>query len=206
MEENPGILQVHEVSKSFRRKQILHRISFQMKRGEICSIVGENGSGKTTLLRVIVGMLRADEGSVKLSGKMGYCPQECQLFNSLTVRENLIYFATAYGLSTKQRSWWRHVQPMLDEFNLLKDLGTRVSRLSGGSRQKLNFLVALLHAPDLLLLDEPYAAFDWESYLRFWELVNKLKVKGTAILIVSHLIFERDQIDTIFQLREGKFT
>ena len=200
------ILQVEEVSKSFGRKQVLDKVSLRIGRGEICSIVGENGSGKTTLLRIIVGMIRADAGSVGIRGNFGYCPQGMQVFNSLTLRENLDYFGTAYGLGSRRSGWWDNLQNMLEDFQLCKDLDIRVAKLSGGTRQKLNLILALLHSPELLILDEPYAAFDWESYQYFWRLVGTLKEKGTSFLIVSHLIYDRKNIDTIFELREGRLS
>jgi len=204
MKEHQNILEFENVSKSFGRKRVLDQVSLRIGRGEICSIVGENGSGKTTLLRIIVGMIRADAGVVRLRGSFGYCPQDMQVFNSLTLRENLIYFATAYSLV--RGIYYRrsgNLQNLIEDFQLRKDMDTRVAKLSGGTRQKLNLILALLHSPELLILDEPYAAFDWESYLYFWKLVATLKENGTSFLIVSHLIYDRNNIDRIFELREG---
>ena len=204
MEEQQNILEFENVSKSFGRKQVLDQVSLRIGRGEICSIVGENGSGKTTLLRIIVGMIRADAGVVRLRGSFGYCPQDMQVFNSLTLRENLIYFATAYSLERGINFRSGNLQNLIEDFQLRKDMDTRVAKLSGGTRQKLNLILALLHSPELLILDEPYAAFDWESYLYFWKLVGTLKENGTSFLIVSHLIYDRKNIDRIFELREGR--
>jgi len=201
-----NILEVEAVSKSFGRKQVLDQVSLCIGKGEICSIVGENGSGKTTLLRIIMGIIRADTGLVRLTGSIGYCPQDMQVFDALTVRENLIYFATAYGLGKGDSGRMEKLQNLLEDFQLHKDMDTRVAKLSGGTRQKLNLLLALLHSPELLVLDEPYAAFDWESYLYFWKLVLTLKEKGTSFLIISHLIYDRKNIDRIFELREGSLS
>ena len=206
MNVQQNILEVKEVSKSFGRKQVLDEVNLHIGRGEICSIVGENGSGKTTLLRIIVGMIKADAGFVRLRGNFGYCPQDMQVFNSLTLRENLVYFATAYGLGGGRSGWRMNLQNLLEDFQLRKDMDTRVAKLSGGTRQKLNLFLALLHSPELLILDEPYAAFDWESYLYFWGLVRTLKEKGTSFLIVSHLIYDRKNIDRIFELKEGRLS
>ena len=112
------ILEVEGISKSFGRKQALEEVSFKAERGAITSIVGENGSGKTTLLRIIVGTLNSDGGKVRLSGRLGYCPQDMQVFNSLTLRENLVYFATAYGLRGQGSGWKRTMQNLLDDFQL----------------------------------------------------------------------------------------
>jgi ABC-2 type transport system ATP-binding protein len=201
-----NILEIGDISKSFGRKQVLDRVTLQIGRGEICSIVGENGSGKTTLLRIIVGMIKADTGFVRFRGSFGYCPQDMQIFNSLTLRENLVFFATAYRLKNRDLGWSGNLQNLLEDFQLHKEMDTRVAKLSGGMRQKLNLLLALIHSPELLILDEPYAAFDWESYLYFWRLVGTLKKEGTSFLIVSHLIYDQKNIDRIFEIRKGKLS
>ena len=199
------ILEVEGVSKSFGRKQVLDEVSFRAERGKTTSIVGENGSGKTTLLKIIVGMISSDSGLVRANGKIGYCPQDMQVFNSLTLRENLLYFATAYGLRQRGDSHWKRiVNRLVDEFQLRSDMDTSVAKLSGGTRQKLNLILALIHSPDLLILDEPYAAFDWESYLYFWKLVEQMKEKDSSFLIVSHLIYDRKNIDRIYELKSGR--
>ncbi|MEN8230239.1 MAG: ABC transporter ATP-binding protein [Bacteroidota bacterium] len=198
------ILKVEDVSKSFGTKQVLDKVNLHIGRGEICSIVGENGSGKTTLLKIIVGMIRPDSGFARFQGSFGYCPQDMQIFNSLTLRENLLFFATAYDLRNGESGWRNNLQNLLEDFHLSDEMDTRVANLSGGMRQKLNLLLALIHSPELLILDEPYAAFDWESYLYFWQLVSKLKEKETSCLIVSHLIYDQKNIDRIFELREGR--
>ena len=198
-----NILEIEGVSKSFGGKRVLDEVSFVAERGAITSVVGENGSGKSTLLRIIVGMLRPDAGSVRISGDFGYCPQDIQVFNSLTLRENLMYFATAYGLRGRGSGWKRTLQNLLDDFQLREDMDLAAGKLSGGTRQKLNLIIALLHEPDLLILDEPYAAFDWESYQYFWELVGEMKKRQKSFLIVSHLIYDRKNIDRIFELKGG---
>jgi len=206
MNKQHTILDVNEISKSFRKKQVLDKVSLSIRKGEICGIVGENGSGKTTLLRIIVGMIKADTGIVGIQGSYGYCPQGMQVFNSLTLKENLVYFAMAYGLGNVRCAWWENLQHLLEAFQLGHDLDTRVAKLSGGTRQKLNLILALLHSPELLILDEPYAAFDWESYLYFWKLVETMKEKGASILIVSHLIYDQKNLDSVFELREGSLS
>lgn len=203
----PGnnILEIEHVSKSYGRKLVLDNISFRAERGKITSVVGENGSGKTTLLKIIVGMLSADSGHVGINGKIGFCPQDQLVFSLLTVRENIDYFAAAYGLTDKDKTLWKDTaNNYLNDFDLLPYLHTQAFKLSGGTRQKLNLILALIHSPDLLILDEPYATFDWESYLFFWELVKKFKGQGVSFLIVSHLIYDRSNIDRIFTLRKGK--
>jgi ABC-2 type transport system ATP-binding protein len=90
------------------------------------------------------------------------------------------------------------------EFGFGKYIGYRVEALSGGTRQKLNLALALLHQPGLLLLDEPYSGFDWETYLRFWEMAERRRADGLGILVVSHLLAERERLTRIYELRDGR--
>ena len=92
-------LAVHDVAKSYRRRTVLRGVSFEVHPGEILGIVGENGAGKSTLLRIIVGLLRPDAGRVHVTGRLGYCDQESQIFPDLSVAEHFAYFARAYGIA-----------------------------------------------------------------------------------------------------------
>ena len=93
---------------------------------------------------------------------------------------------------------------LIDELGFRRYLDYRVEALSGGTRQKLNLSLALMHDPQLLLLDEPYAGFDWETYLRFWEMAERRRAEGMGILIVSHLLAERERLTRIYELRDGR--
>lgn len=198
-----NILEINGICKSFGQKRVLDLINLKAPRGSITSVVGENGSGKTTLLKIIVGMLKPDAGTIRIAGRSGYCPQENHVFSRLSLRENLLYFATAYGLKEKNSGWRKDLESLEREFQLHPHLDTPAAKLSGGTRQKLNLVIALLHKPDLLILDEPYAAFDWESYQSFWKMVDTMKKQGKSFLIVSHLIYEKNQIDHVYELKNG---
>jgi ABC-type multidrug transport system ATPase subunit len=124
------------------------------------------------------------------------------LWDKLSVDEHFALFAGAYGLDDAARE--RAVGELLEELRFAKYRGYRVQELSGGTRQKLNLALALLHDPDLLLLDEPYAGFDWETYLRFWEMSERRRDAGMGILIVSHLLAERARLDRMYELRDGR--
>ena len=123
------------------------------------------------------------------------------LNDNLTAEQHLRYFAAARRLPSLHRAE-----------ELVRQLGYERSRdqvageLSGGTRQKLNLTLALLHDPDILLLDEPYQGFDWETYLRFWDLVADLRARRTAIVIITHLVFEQDRFDLLADLADGLLT
>ena len=204
------VLRVEGLEKSFRhglppRRQtndVLEGASLMVCRGELVGLVGENGSGKSTLMQIVVGMLDRDGGEVEQLGRIGYCPQQPMLWEKLTVDEHFALFARAYGLNEEAR---RHVASvLLDELQFARYQGTRVEELSGGTRQKLNLALALMHEPQLLLLDEPYSGFDWETYLRFWEMSERRRDEGMGVLIVSHFLSERDRLDRVYELRDGR--
>ena len=203
------VLRVQGLEKSFhrglplrrRRVEVLNGASLMVCTGELIGLVGENGSGKSTLMQIVVGMLGRDAGRVERIGRLGYCPQAPMLWDKLTVDEHFELFARAYGLDDEARE--RATVELLDELRFERYRNYRVEELSGGTRQKLNLALALMHEPTLLLLDEPYSGFDWETYLRFWEMSERRRDAGMGILIVSHFLAERERLDRVYELREG---
>lgn len=201
------LLEAQHLAKSFGKLQVLRDVSFGIRRGEIAGIVGENGAGKSTLLKILVGLLSPTAGNVIARiGHMGYCPQELLIFETLTVRENFRYFAAAYGLteSGAVSSWQESRDDLLSRFRFKEYEDMLVSRLSGGTKQKLNLSLSLLHRPDVLILDEPYSGFDWEAYVHFWDYADELKSQGRSVLIVSHFVYDRSKFDTLFELKGGE--
>jgi ABC-type multidrug transport system ATPase subunit len=124
------------------------------------------------------------------------------LWEKLTVDEHFELFGRAYELDDESRE--RAVAGLLEELQFGKYRFYRIEELSGGTRQKLNLALSLMHEPDLLLLDEPYSGFDWETYLKFWEMSQRRRDAGMAILIVSHLLAERERLDRMYELCEGR--
>src|SRR5262249_38701017 len=158
------LLSAQGIAKAYgrlRRHQVLREISFTLVSGALVGIAGENGAGKSTLLNILAGALRPDRGRVELDGRLGYCPQEVILNDTLTVAQHLDYFAATYGIHTLRRA-----EELLDRLAFRHYRRASVATLSGGTKQKLNLTLALMHTPQVLLLDEPYQGFDWETYLR----------------------------------------
>ncbi len=205
-----AVLRVIGVEKGFRRGvwprrrrvDVLRGASLEVGAGELVGLVGENGSGKSTLMQIIVGLVGRDAGRVEQPARLGYCPQLPMLWDKLTVDEHFELFARAYGLDEEARD--RSVAALLEELQFARYRGYRVEALSGGTRQKLNLALALMHEPELLLLDEPYSGFDWETYVHFWEMSERRRDDGMAILIVSHLLTERQRLDRVYELVDGK--
>ena len=198
------ILKVENIVKSFGKKKVLNGVSFEMKESALYGIVGENGSGKSTLLKIIIGQIKANQGKVIINGRIGYCPQLPLVFSQLTVEEHFNYFSAAYGL--KKDSKQQNFDYFLQYFNFEKHRNDKVEILSGGTVQKLNLCLALFHKPELLILDEPYNGFDWDTYIKFWNLSEELLKNGKTVLIVSHLQNETNRFDYIFNLKNGLLT
>jgi ABC-2 type transport system ATP-binding protein len=192
------LLQARDLTRSFGRRRVLRGVSFDLAPGQLAGIVGENGAGKSTLLKILAGELRPSGGSVALRGALGYCPQAVVLNDELTVEQHLDYFRAAYGLASLDRAHELVARLGYEQYHR-----ATVSTLSGGTKQKLNLTLALMHDPTVLLLDEPYQGFDWETYLRFWDLAAELRDRGRAVLVISHLVFDRDRFDQLYTLRDG---
>ncbi|WP_448002123.1 ATP-binding cassette domain-containing protein [Agromyces bauzanensis] len=187
-----------------RRNHVLDGASVSLHRGEVVGLVGENGSGKSTLMQILVGALSADAGAVDLRGSLGYCPQRPVVFERLTCDEHFELFGVAYGMTREERVAAQ--VRLYEELDFTRYADERADRLSGGTLAKLNLALALLPDPSVLLLDEPYAGFDWDTYLRFWDLVGRRRASGRAVLVISHFIADEDRFDRIIELRDGKAT
>ena len=188
----------------FRRRElpVLRGADLHIGPGEVVGLVGENGSGKSTLMKILVGEIAPDAGRVEVSGRIGYCPQEPVLYERLTCDEHLELFGVAYGMNEAAAA--------LAARDLYATLGferwrtARVEELSGGTRAKLNLALALLADPEVLLLDEPYAGFDWDTYQRFWDLTAERRDAGRSVLVISHFVSDRERFDRIVELRDGQ--
>ena len=204
------VLRATHVEKSFHRGipprrrtiHVLNGVDLEVRAGELVGLVGENGSGKSTLMQIIVGLLKRDAGEVQRPERIGYCPQTPMLWDKLTVDEHFELFARAYEMDDAERE--RAVTGLLEELQFANYRSYRIEELSGGTRQKLNLGLSLMHDPELLLLDEPYSGFDWETYLKFWEMSERRRDAGMGVLIVSHLLAERDRLDRMYELCEGR--
>ena len=208
----PGstVLSARAVTKTYRTgwwprrrgNPVLQGADLDLRPGEVVGLVGENGSGKSTLMKSLVGSVAADSGTLVRRGTLGYCPQEPVLYERLTCDEHFALFGRAYGLTDAATT--ANTTELYATFGFGEWAGSRVEQLSGGTRSKLNLGLALLPDPDVLLLDEPYAGFDYDTYQRFWELTSERRDQGRALLIVSHFITDVERFDRIYDLRNGR--
>lgn len=196
------LLVARDVSVRYRRRQVLRRVGLELRPGEVVGVSGENGSGKTTLLRVLAGTLRPDAGRVLRRSSLGFAPQPPLLYEHLTVREHFRYVAAARDLG--HRTLEDRSEALRETFRFEAWADARAGSLSEGTRQKLNLALALLADPEVLLLDEPYSGFEWETYLRFWEHALALRDRGRSVVVVSHLFQDRARLDRLLRLEDGR--
>ncbi len=212
---NTAALQIDGLHKRFglrsEGRQVLDGFSLQVARGEVVGLLGPNGCGKSTVLNIVCQLLQADAGQVQLMGeplrqsgaraRVGLCAQDCALYPDLLPAENLDFFARLHGLPAAQRR--ARVAQLMDRFGLGPHAATRVGRLSGGWQQRLHLAVALVHSPELLVLDEPTAAVDVAARLDLWRLIDGLREAGTTILLTTHQLAEAEHLCSRVALMQG---
>jgi ABC-2 type transport system ATP-binding protein len=196
--DHPPALSARGITKRFGRKVVLDGVDLDVWPGEAVALVGENGAGKTTLLRICAGLLAADAGEIRVSGAVGYCPQDAGLLDLLTADEHLLLFGRAKRQS--REGALAAGRGTLETFGFPLGEQAVSQDLSGGTRQKLNLALALLGNPELVLLDEPYQGFDRGTYVNFWDHVDAWRSRGMAILIVTHMLAELTRVDRILEL------
>ena len=194
----PVRLDVRGVTKSYGRRRVLTGVDLTVRAGEVAAIVGANGCGKSTLLRICAGLEAPDAGTVHRSGALGWCPQAGGTAEFLTPDEHFTLVGAGRGLARPAaRDSGRRAAAGVDWDAAGAPQGRH---LSGGTRQKLNLVLAGLGEPDLMLLDEPYQGFDHGSYLDFWAQVWDWRDSGRAVVVVTHLLAAADRVDTVLDL------
>lgn len=211
-DDEAPVVDVSGITRRFGSRTVLDDVTMQVRRGEIVGLLGPSGSGKTTLIKVMTGIDKADEGTVRLMGetmpkltmlqRFGYMAQSDALYLELTARENLLFFASLYGLTGARRQ--QRLQAAMQVVDLLDHLNKPVSAYSGGMKRRLSLAIALLHEPELLILDEPTVGIDPVLRQSVWQELKALKSRGTTIILTTHVMDEADKCDRLGLIREGK--
>ena len=188
-----------DLTKAYGKKWVLRGCTLRLHVGELVGLVGENGSGKSTLVRCLLGFTRPSSGQVRLDATFGYCPQDDLLNRRLTVDEHIRLVATITG---RQADRGRSDE-LVARLKLSPYIGTVIGKLSSGTYQKVKLLTSLLVSPQMLFLDEPYEGFDWQMYKAFWEIVAELRSVDRGVLVVTHLIYDLDRFDCVYEIADG---
>ncbi|QED49804.1 ABC transporter ATP-binding protein [Cytobacillus dafuensis] len=206
------IVTIHNVSRSFGKHQVLKNISLEMKSGEIFGLLGPSGAGKTTIVKQLVGLDLPSEGeiylfqekmpSLKLIEKTGYMAQSDALYGELSAKENLEFFASLYGLKGAKRK--QRIKEVMEIVSLSEHINKLVSTYSGGMKRRLSLAIALLHQPQLLILDEPTVGIDPVLRKSIWNAFYELKEIGTTIIVTTHVMDEAEKCDRLGMIRDGK--
>lgn len=206
------MLRIKNLTKSYKNRQVLQNLTFSIQPGEVYGLLGANGAGKTTTINIICNLLNADKGYITINHQpisettkkfIGIAPQENLLYKSLSCAENLNFFADIYGLDRKTKE--QQIIATLEAVNLLDRAKSPVETLSGGMQRRLNIAVALVHQPQLVILDEPTTGLDIEARYEIWELICNLKNQGMTILLTTHLLDEAERLcNRLGILKDGK--
>ncbi len=190
----------------------LKHVSVDIPAGKVVGFIGPSGAGKTTLIRSIVGRQRLSSGSItidglpagsaKLRSQMSYMTQEASVYNDLTVQENLQYFATMFGIPSKEVS--EAVSSILRTVDMADHARQLVDKLSGGQKQRVSLAIALIGYPKLMVLDEPTVGLDPVLREQLWRLFRELTAKGTTLIISSHVMDEAERCDDLLLIRNGE--
>lgn len=205
-------IQANNVTRRFGEKLALDDISFGINKGELFGFIGPDGAGKTTLFRLITTLLIPDSGTLSVEGFdtvkdyvdlrkiLGYMPGRFSLYQDLTVEENLRFFAGIFKTSPEEN------------YDLVKDIYSQIEpfkkrkagQLSGGMKQKLALSCALIHRPEVLILDEPTTGVDAVSRIEFWEMLAKLRQSGITIVVSTPYMDEASRCDRVALIQNGK--
>lgn len=193
-------IKIEDLTVRFGKFVAVNNLNMKVRSGEILGLLGPNGAGKTTTIKAILGFVPY-EGKVEINAeKIGWMPQNAPLYLNLTVEENLRFFAEAYGVKNAKQK----IEELLKLVELEKFRNRLVRNLSGGMKQRCAFACAMVHEPDLLILDEPTAGVDPKLRKSFWEYFESLNREGKTILITTHYMDEAEKCQRIVLMRGGE--
>ena len=207
---NP-IIRLNEITKRYGGLVAVDEVSLTVDRGEMFGIIGPDGSGKSTLYKILATLLKPDKGTATVCGfdtvkdykrlrtMIGYMPERFSLYQDLTVAENLSFFASLFGVSVKEN--YDLIAPIFGQLERFPS--RKAGALSGGMKQKLALSCALIHRPEILLLDEPTTGVDAVSRGEFWDMLSTLKRKGITIIVSTSYMDEATRCERIAMMNKG---
>ena len=208
------IISVRNLTKRFGNFTAVDAISFDVEKGEIFGFLGANGAGKTTAMRMLCGLSFPTSGSGKVAGfdvmregekikrHIGYMSQRFSLYNDLTVWENMQFYAGIYGMSARDSA--ERSTELLTRLNFLDERDSLVGSLPLGWKQKLSFVIATIHRPSIVFLDEPTGGVDPITRRQFWELIYEAAATGTTIFVTTHYMDEAEYCSRVSIMVDGE--
>jgi len=208
----PVAIDVHDLTKRYDGRAVVDHFSIRVERGQIFGFLGPNGSGKTTTIRMLCGLLTPDEGegtclghdlrreAMAIKREVGYMTQRFSLYEDLSIEENLDFVARMYAVARRREA----VDAMLERLGLTARRAQLAGTLSGGWKQRLALATCILHAPKLLLLDEPTAGVDPKARRDFWEEIHELAAEGITVLVSTHYMDEAERCHRLAYIAYGK--
>ena len=197
-----SVVSAKEIVKVFPGKVTLYNFSLEIEKGDVFGLLGPNGSGKSTFISILTGSTKADSGKIELFGntptksslkKIGIAPQDNAVFTLLTCMENLIYFGSLYGIGGKIAE--KKAKELLSELGLSDKINVQAGYLSGGMRRRLNLACALMHEPEIIILDEPTTGLDPSTRKNMWDVVTKtVKNNNATLLLTTHYMEEAEAL------------
>ncbi|ANV83129.1 ABC transporter ATP-binding protein [Picosynechococcus sp. PCC 7003] len=195
------MLKIRNLTKAYGQRSVLQGLNLHIDAGEIYGLLGPNGAGKTTTINILCNLLQADGGAIEIAASplseatkkiIGVAPQENLLYKTLTCAENLRFYGRIYGLS--KQDCQTQIGACLEAVGLGDRHGAPVETLSGGMQRRMNIAIALMHRPQLLILDEPTTGLDIETRYEIWQLIQRLRDEGMTILLTTHLLDEAQRL------------
>ncbi|MGV1040699.1 ABC transporter ATP-binding protein [Clostridium perfringens] len=204
-------VEAQSISKTFGEVQALKDLSFVIEKGKALGLLGRNGAGKTTAIRILLGILPSDTGKVLVDNKklsfdenaFGYLPEERGLYLKYTVKSQLMHFASLYGMKKKEAL--NSIEYWLEKFEISEYLNKKVETLSKGNKQKIQLIVAVMHDPEVIILDEPFSGLDPVNVELFKTVIRELLAKGKTLILSSHRMADVEEFcDDIIMLKKGE--
>lgn len=205
------MLEIKNITKRFGTTKAVNNISFKIENGKILGLLGRNGAGKSTIFRCILNIIKQDSGSIlynnkeindSITDRIGYLPEEGSLMLEYTVLDQCIYYGALKLMSEKRVK--EELVKWLKHFNMLEYMNMKLKDLSKGNRQKIQFIISILHDPDLIILDEPFSGLDPISVEELKSVILELKKQGKIIVFSSHRMDHVEMLcDDIIILDKG---
>ena len=205
-------VELNNICKSYNDNLVVNNVSFTVAQGEIFGLIGPNGAGKTTTIRMMMDIIKPESGEISILGenlnedtknRIGYLPEERGLYKKMTVLQSLVYLASLKGMGN--RAARSRAEELLQRVDMLPHQKKKIEELSRGMGQIIQFLATIIHDPQLLILDEPFAGLDPVNTQLLKEIILELRSRGKAIILSTHMMNEVEALcDRILMIHKGR--